>query len=206
MKVSLGRLGVGCVSARLFDDEFEVAVALLARAYERDGVGDAEEFAVQHGAALIDDELHLHALIFEVLDDGGRADGGIAGFLVVSEAEIEVAGELLAVREVIFHRFEQGDHVALHVLSAAPVDVTVLGEYALEGIMLPAVLGGGNDVDVAEITPAFEGRIGAFQMIDDGVARDDLALRRSVEEGIGLFQPIAVVDEGLDVVHIVLRH
>ena len=194
------------MSARLFDHEFEVSVALFARAYEGYGVRDTEQFAVQDGAAFVNDEFHLHALCFEVADDVRRAAGGIAGFLVVSEAEIEVAVELFAVGEMIFHRFEERDHVAFHILRAAPVDVAVIREHALERIVFPAVFGGGDDVDVAEIASAFECGVAAFEMIDDGVSRDDLAFCGGVEEGIGLRQPIAVVDERLDVVGVIFHH
>ena len=130
-------------------------------------MGDAEQFAVQHRAALVDDELHFHAFCLEMSDDAGRADDRIAGLFVVPETQVEIAREFSAMRQVIFHRLEQRYHMALHILRAASVYVAVVRQHCLEGVVFPAVLRGGDDVDVAEETPALERGIGALEPIDD---------------------------------------
>ena len=166
----------------------------------------SQQPAVEHRAALVDDEFHFHALRLEMTDDIRRARGGIAGFFVVSEAKIQVAVELPACRQMIFHGFEQGNHVRLHILRAPAVDISVVGERTRERIVIPAVLRCGNHIDVAEIAPAFQSGVGAFQAVDDAVSRYYRPFRLGVQEGIGLFQPVAVIEERLLVVGVFLHH
>ena len=200
------RFGIGGVSACLVHHQFEVAVALLARAYKRDGVRYAEQFAVKHRAALVNHELHFHAFFLEVSDYVGGAGSGIAGFLVVTEAQIQVAVENLACCKMILHGFEQRNHMRLHILRPSAVDVSVIGENSRERIVFPAVLGGGDDVDVTEVAAALKSRVGALKMIYDAVTRDNGSLGFGVQKRVRLGKPVAVIEERLFVVDVFFHH
>ena len=124
----------------------------------------------------------------------------------MSKTEIEVTVKDFALTEVIFHRFKKGNHMTFHILCASAVDISVIGQLPREGRVLPSVNRGRHNVNMTEITSAFQGRIFAFKVIDDAVIRNDSALRLLVEKGICLFKPVAVVYEGPYVVHVVLNH